>query len=702
MNPILAVLLFLFASAPAESWAKVTPLDHDLFLLGVPEGGTLTCGLSFNLTIGARLWSQYPLAPDSPLDPNWVDTGGCSVFLYEELGDGTEAEGSVDGDRLVASYPALTTTVALARDSLIAGTVHVADFCPGGLQVNASSAHRYFFQAWCDMASGVTLRAVTPVFTPSLPLAAVLPSPWSVVLPSTPLNIRVAVSKEVPFFVPYDSKVVLSAWSADESLASSSPPRTRPADDGTTLYHVAPLPHTAYRLDATSAHLTVDWLPKQETEDDIFFIEFAHTLGGGETLEDNRLLIPVTAAAPEGDPPPDGFGYRCDPLSMAAFFAQRTYGIENSQVYGWAESRIAPSPRCVTNAVTGDPFSVVPVLLFGAGKFHLSVYAYEPLAEYLLGSATLGVARDSGLPSISLSHTLIVAFRGTEGNLQDWLTNLDARGVDCDGFGYPCSVPDDDDSGSGVVHRGFFTEYQTVRPLLLTLWRRLAARPLNSGEVKIVFVGHSQGGALASLASLEASSELRGVSLVSVSTVTFGAPKVGFGEYGEMQERLVGRGRHWRVETRADPVTFVPPLYSHVGTKIGLPCPHWFLVARCHSLSLYLSLSLSHSTHDDLPPWEGTPFVTDATLSVGLREREREGESGEGGGVGVVVAAVAAALVALSCCASLSLSLLFLLRRKRRSAIVGTERERERERESVSTAPSRRVSRHSSAKRVRR
>jgi len=102
---------------------------------------------------------------------------------------------------------------------------------------------------------------------------------------------------------------------------------------------------------------------------------------------------------------------------------------------------------------------------------------------------------------------ILVSFRGTEQNIKDWLTDLDA-------------VKMQGPAGNGMVHEGF---YEAV----LGVWEQLRTAITNFQDAgqKIWFTGHSLGAALATLAVARIVSEAH---IAPVNGLyTYGKPRVG-------------------------------------------------------------------------------------------------------------------------------------------------------------------------------
>lgn len=150
--------------------------------------------------------------------------------------------------------------------------------------------------------------------------------------------------------------------------------------------------------------------------------------------------------------------------------------------------------------------------------------------------------------------TAYVVFRGTE-NWRDMMLNLDIRRV-CIGI-----------DGESEVHSGFLRQFSAVESEIFEYLKEK-----ENDYDRIVFTGHSLGGALATIASCvyiikrtkSEQSEQR-----PVYCFTFGAPRVGNTEFVNTFENLIHKGRvkHWRVYDYEDPVPMVPisSRFQHVG-----------------------------------------------------------------------------------------------------------------------------------------
>lgn len=147
------------------------------------------------------------------------------------------------------------------------------------------------------------------------------------------------------------------------------------------------------------------------------------------------------------------------------------------------------------------------------------------------------------------NRCVTVAFRGTE-SARDLLTDIDVKPDKVAFSGRDCRV-----------HGGFWQAYQSVSTQVLELLAEsLAAHPR-----PVYVVGHSLGGALATLCALQLRSERPGMEGDALRVYTFGSPRVGHGDFAELYDEQVPHT--YRVINHRDVVPTAPGLrYRHVGT----------------------------------------------------------------------------------------------------------------------------------------
>lgn len=139
-----------------------------------------------------------------------------------------------------------------------------------------------------------------------------------------------------------------------------------------------------------------------------------------------------------------------------------------------------------------------------------------------------------------------IAFSGTDPlKIEDWITNFTA-------------VP----SANGL-HTGFENAIATVWPLL-----KLVMSDGDKADQRLIFAGHSLGGALAMVA---AERVLRELGMASTAVYTFGSPRVGGAAFFDNYTPGLGE-RTFRLINGTDIVPTVPPSraggFRHVGRAL--------------------------------------------------------------------------------------------------------------------------------------
>ncbi|RKO91252.1 Alpha/Beta hydrolase protein [Blyttiomyces helicus] len=157
-------------------------------------------------------------------------------------------------------------------------------------------------------------------------------------------------------------------------------------------------------------------------------------------------------------------------------------------------------------------------------------------------------------------QTIVVSFRGTIRTLEDWLNDLDIT-----------LVNDNYLSDGALICQGFQTAYDTVRS---GIQEALPNYVNQFPGFTITFMGHSLGGAVATLAAADAAKNfLTSFSASNMYLVTFGSPRVGNPSFASFFNSI-GLGDIWRSANFADIVGQVPPAalgYEHVAvSSVGL------------------------------------------------------------------------------------------------------------------------------------
>jgi triacylglycerol lipase len=162
------------------------------------------------------------------------------------------------------------------------------------------------------------------------------------------------------------------------------------------------------------------------------------------------------------------------------------------------------------------------------------------------------------------SGSIIVSIRGTQ-TPEEWVKNFTA-------IPNPfTAVP-----GFGAVHLGFEQMWGRIRGPVMDA---LANEP---ADTRITFLGHSLGGAMATLGAVDVK---RNLNRPNVDLCTFGSPRVGQLRFRSNFNGLIERA--FRIAEGRDIVPHVPPLFliwSHVGLQIGVRSR----VDNPHSLDSYL------------------------------------------------------------------------------------------------------------------
>lgn len=148
------------------------------------------------------------------------------------------------------------------------------------------------------------------------------------------------------------------------------------------------------------------------------------------------------------------------------------------------------------------------------------------------------------------NNDIVIAFRGTEGKISDWWTDMQGTLVA-------------NNSGKGRVHKGFKSATDSVYRHLVRYIRNHAVP-----GTRLFVCGHSLGGALALLTASRFSAE-PGLPVVR-GVFTYGAPRVGDKEFVESYRASEIGERTYMWVASADPVTRVAPFsfeYRHAVSR---------------------------------------------------------------------------------------------------------------------------------------
>ncbi|KAI0565321.1 Lipase domain protein [Gracilaria domingensis] len=114
------------------------------------------------------------------------------------------------------------------------------------------------------------------------------------------------------------------------------------------------------------------------------------------------------------------------------------------------------------------------------------------------------------------------------------------------------------------VHAGFADAYRSIKGNL----RRILSSICREQQRLVLFTGHSLGGALATLCSIDALINV-GIPSRKIAVSTFGSPRVGNEPFQELYDAEILM--HWRIVAGGDMISRLPKLgYRHVGKKVIL------------------------------------------------------------------------------------------------------------------------------------
>jgi len=154
----------------------------------------------------------------------------------------------------------------------------------------------------------------------------------------------------------------------------------------------------------------------------------------------------------------------------------------------------------------------------------------------------------------------------------------------------------DDSKYVGYVHSGFMNSYSQTRENVMA---ELADLLASNKFARVLFVGHSQGGAVAELAAIDFALTFTDWK-TRMALITFGQPRVGDADFNSLCNSLIVDYVRFItlfkpkllgliVDPKEDIVTTVPPKtlgFAHTGTKIVLQCDASTRIG-CHDINQY-------------------------------------------------------------------------------------------------------------------
>lgn len=202
-----------------------------------------------------------------------------------------------------------------------------------------------------------------------------------------------------------------------------------------------------------------------------------------------------------------------------------------------------------------------------------------------------GVVMERGT---GLNREVIVALRGTQ-TRQDWFSNLN--------IGYAPGP-----AGS-LVHAGFMEIYKSVQSELYKVIKAANAQ-------RVHFVGHSLGGALATLAAMDFNAN-KGM---PANLYTFGAPRVGSLGLVNALRTKVPAGSVKRVYSLSDPVPMIPlfPFVHYAAGASGINANFEGITSNAHSMTVCYTPMMPA---DGWPPEVGRPNKGSADYWLEQAER---------------------------------------------------------------------------------
>ncbi len=139
----------------------------------------------------------------------------------------------------------------------------------------------------------------------------------------------------------------------------------------------------------------------------------------------------------------------------------------------------------------------------------------------------------------------VLVFQGTN-EAEDWRVNFDVIREK-----HPL----------GMVHRGFWSAYQSLRQAMLAPIQTWKKPWFGFNRPQIWIAGHSLGGALATLATVDLAEDSR---FRIQGTMTFGQPMLFNAAAADQFDRRFSSST-LRVINGSDPVSRIPPMYQHCG-----------------------------------------------------------------------------------------------------------------------------------------
>jgi predicted lipase len=198
--------------------------------------------------------------------------------------------------------------------------------------------------------------------------------------------------------------------------------------------------------------------------------------------------------------------------------------------------------------------------------------------------------QDAEMYTLVLPRTLLFICRGTE-SMKDVSTDLMVFKTKCT------------EIAGAKLHRGFAQQYASLATIIEDHVQRFAEFAEDAPRA-VVFIGHSLGGALATIG---AALTKQAFGHLFVECTTFGSPRVGNKAFANFFNSCVDR--HIRFVNGNDIITRVPRInYTHVGNERKLQdsskavsgCIHRYIGSISdHAMDSYVSALLSYGNEND-------------------------------------------------------------------------------------------------------
>lgn len=220
-------------------------------------------------------------------------------------------------------------------------------------------------------------------------------------------------------------------------------------------------------------------------------------------------------------------------------------------------------------AVSFNPALAVSYFNFAAMSYCPFEYLRNWNGPYCDSSFKTVLVNDSvsGSPlqayvSTNARDQVVITFRGTQPlSLEDWLTDLDIAHVDAPDLCKDCTV-----------HAGFNYAYSILSPAVIDAVEACLEAAPNS---TVTIIGHSLGGAIASLFAVRLATGCQGHCKAPSSPIqvfSYGAPRLGNEHFAQFYNSILPNS--WRIQHNKDVVPHLPPTevgYYHCGTLVWCP-----------------------------------------------------------------------------------------------------------------------------------